>query len=387
MGLGARIAARARRLGSLPFDEFVELALYDPEGGFYATGGGAGRRGDFVTSPEVGPLFGAVVANWLDDLWWSLGQPDPFTVVESGAGRGALAIAVLDASPACAPALRYVLVERSPVLRARHAEHLALEVPAWALGPAADVDEEGSRPLPGTGPLVVSLGELPAFRFSGAIVANELLDNLPFRLLERTASGWAEVRVAAGDGDELTELLVDAPPALAERGDRLAPGAPVGGRVPVQRQAAAWVADARALLDGGRLLVADYADATASLASRPWSEWVRTYRGHERGGHPLDRPGEQDVTCEVAVDQLAAAVGAPSTDSSQADFLRAHGIDELVEEGRRVWEERGGVGDLAAVRGRSRVQEAAALLDPAGLGAFRVVEWDSPPDQRAGRVR
>jgi hypothetical protein len=59
----------------------------------------------------------------------------------------------------------------------------------------------------------------------------------------------------------------------------------------------------------------------------------------------------------------------------QHEFLRSHGIDELVEEGRRIWDERAHLGDLAAIRARSRVTEAEALCDPDGLGAFRVVEW------------
>ena len=76
-------------------------------------GGRAGRRGDFITSAEVGPLFGAVVARALDAWWDELGSPDPFVVVDAGAGVGTLARAVLAAGPACAAALRYVLVERS----------------------------------------------------------------------------------------------------------------------------------------------------------------------------------------------------------------------------------------------------------------------------------
>jgi hypothetical protein len=59
----------------------------------------------------------------------------------------------------------------------------------------------------------------------------------------------------------------------------------------------------------------------------------------------------------------------------QADWLRAHGIDQLVEDGRAVWRERAAIGDLAALRARSRVGEAEALLDPEGLGAFSVLEW------------
>jgi hypothetical protein len=120
------------------------------------------------------------------------------------------------------------------------------------------------------------------------------------------------------------------------------------------------------------VVVFDYASTSADLAGRPWSEWLRTYRGHERGGHPLERLGEQDITCEVPVDQLPP----PARDVTQAEWLRDHGIDELVEQGRAIWRERAAIGDLEAVRARSRVTEADALLDPNGLGAFRVLEWD-----------
>ena len=114
---------------------------------------------------------------------------------------------------------------------------------------------------------------------------------------------------------------------------------------------------------------------TAALADRPVDDWLRTYRDHERGDGPLDGPGRQDITCEVAVDQLVAAVGAPVDDRTQPDWLRHWGIDGLVEEGRRVWEERAGVGDLEALRARAASVEAEALTDPTGLGAFRVLEW------------
>ena len=92
---------------------------------------------------------------------------------------------------------------------------------------------------------------------------------------------------------------------------------------------------------------------------------------------PTESPGSQDITCEVAIDQLAE-VAPPSASSTQAAWLTEHGIDELVEEGRRVWAERSGVGDLAAMRARSRVAEAEALRDPDGLGAFVVLEWRRP---------
>ena len=89
----------------MPFSEFMAEALYGPDG-FYTTGGRAGRRGDFITSPEVGPLFGAVVARYLDAEWQRIGRPGEFTVVDAGAGPGTLARSVLAAGPECSSAMR-----------------------------------------------------------------------------------------------------------------------------------------------------------------------------------------------------------------------------------------------------------------------------------------
>jgi SAM-dependent MidA family methyltransferase len=326
-----RIAAR----GPLPWSEVVDLALYDPDHGFYAAGRGAGRRRDFLTSPEVGPLFGAVVARALDSWWDAAGRPDRWTVVEVGAGPGTLARTVAAAAPRCAAALTYVQVDRA----------------------APAPDHPGG--VPAEGPVTV--------------LANELLDNVPFDLAERVPAGWAEVRVGLADG-ALAEVLApfDRLPEACRSVE-----APVGARVPIQGMAQAWLAEALALARpeaGGRVVLLDYAGTTPALAERPQEEWLRTYRGHARGGAPLARLGEQDITCEVCVDQLAQ-VAPPTADRSQAAWLAVHGIGELVDEGRRVWAERAHLGDLEAVRARSRVTEAEALLDPRGLGAFRVLEW------------
>jgi SAM-dependent MidA family methyltransferase len=85
--------------------------------------------------------------------------------------------------------------------------------------------------------------------------------------------------------------------------------------------------------------------------------------------------GTADITTEVCIDQLAWAAGPPSSVQRQSTFLHAHGIDALVEEGRHIWNERAHLGDLAAIRGRSRITEAEALLNRDGLGGFHVVEW------------
>jgi SAM-dependent MidA family methyltransferase len=182
------------------------------------------------------------------------------------------------------------------------------------------------------------------------------------------------VHVGVGDdGRQLVETLVPASPLLAELAGALAPGAPPGARIPLQHGAAAWLRSAFDRVERGRVVVIDYADTTASMATRG-TDWLRTYAAHGRGGHPIASPGDQDVTTEVATDQLAR-LRPPDTDRSQAGFLAAHAIDELVDEGRRTWSERAHLGDLKAIRGRSRITEAQALTDPSGLGAFRVLEW------------
>jgi len=373
---GAVLRALIARHGPVGFDVLMDTALYHPVHGFYASGGRAGRRGDFLTSPEVGPLFGAVLASALDEWWREVGNPAVFVVVEAGAGPGTLARAVLQARPACSHALRYVLVETSAAQRAMHGTGLPIEDAASAFASITVFDDDEPRVELPDGPIVVSLPHLPKVPGPCLVVANELLDNLPVALAERAASGWHEIRVGIAE-EELVEVRVPLRGEDTALLDRLAPDAEPGARVPLQRAAAGWVSEALRLAGpDGHVVAIDYATTTADLATRPQGDWLRTYRSHARGTHPLDDLGSQDITCEVAVDQLGVT---PIANRSQVEWLRAHGIDLLVEEGRRSWEERAHLGDLEAVRARSRITEADALVDPAGLGAFRVLEWSPTP--------
>ena len=330
-----------RGSGPIAFERFMELALYGAEG-FYtrADGGSAGRRGDFITSPEVGPLFGAVIARYLDAEWERIGRPEEFTVVDAGAGPGTLARSVLAARPACVDVLRYVAVEVSAGQRARHPDGIE------------------------------SVAAMPADAFDGVVIANELLDNLPFRLAVFDA-GWREAFVDLGTDGRFVEVLsapFDPAPSF------LPAAAQFGARAPLIDRAAAFVADARRLVRAGSVVAIDYATPiTAMLAGRPYRDWLRTYRNNERGDHYLAAPGTQDITIDVPIDQLPE----PDAVRSQAQFLQRWGIDELVEEGKRIWEEQAARPGLEAMKMRSRVSEAEALLDPAGLGAFLVAEWRS----------
>jgi SAM-dependent MidA family methyltransferase len=371
------LADRIHRAGPVPFSTFVEAALYDPETGFFATGRGAGRAGgDFVTSPEVGPLFGACVARALDQWWHELGDPDPFVVMEAGAGSGRLCREVLRAGPACLPALRYVLVERSAELREAQRERLTVEPFEHALGPSSPDLSDGGMPMPveGSGPIVSALEELPALTVDGVVIANELLDNLPFDLVERDATGWLEIRVGVTQAGAFYEAPIRASEEIVSWLADL--DAPVGARLPVQREIEAWVDGCATRLRRGAVLLIDYAADLDDMVERG-NEWLRTYRDHARGLDPLVDPGTQDITTDVLLPTLrrdARRAGFTiATESSQADWLRSVGIDELVAEGRAQWEAGAARGDLEALAGRSRITEAAALTDPAGLGAHTVI--------------
>ena len=371
----------------MPVSEYVEAALYDESEGFYQAGGQAGRAGDFLTAPEVGPLFGAVIARAIDTWWRDCGCPQPFPVYEWGAGPGTLARAVIAAEPEAlrSGALCWHAIERSAAQRTQHPEHRS--VVSSATGPAE--------------PSAV-----------GVVLANELLDNLPFDLYERRGEGWFEIRIAedldedrqfatvavplpesSGVSKELSSLVNPpssrgapvpggalAPHGLPDSGGAPVPGAHYDGDpgqgVIVARQMAArdWLTDALASLRSGRVVVLDYGGTTVDLANR--GAWLRTHRGHSGGDSSrwLKDPGTCDITADVAIDQLQL-VRKADFDRAQAEFLQAHGIDELVAEGRQQWEQSAHIGDLSALRARSRIREAEALCDPSGMGAFRALEW------------
>ena len=388
--VGQRIASRIAARGPMPVSEYVEACLYDPDGGFYMRPGGGragGRSGHFLTAPEVGPLFGTVLSRALDRWWRELGEPEPFTVIDSGAGPGTLARSVLAAEPGCmaAGALRLVLVELSPAQRALHPEHPIVTT-------AARVRDA-----------------LPQGAPAGVVVANELLDNLPFDIVRRTADGWEELRVTVDQASGRRGFSLVTGPAPAELVAGL-PEVAVGARVPLQRAARSWVTAAHEALGAGRVVAFDYGADTRALAERAGPSeygagtqalavragpseygadrragagpeddlarglgWLRTHRHHQGGSSWLVEPGSCDISADVALDQVQSVHRAQVC--TQAEFLRAHGIDELVAEGNAAWAERADVGDLPALQARSRAREAEALLDPAGMGGFNVLAW------------
>jgi SAM-dependent MidA family methyltransferase len=347
MTLKQRMINEIANNGPMPFERFMGISLYDPRGFFGGRALRSRRSGDFLTSPEVSGLFGETLATYVKAVRDRIGEP--IQVVEAGAGSGSLLRALLSVIDVDA-----VAVEVSPAARAVLSD----------LVPVAEEMPETVR---------------------GVIIANELLDNLPMALAQRVEGSWRERWVAVED-DSL--VFVDAPPRPEVIDWLEAYAGPVqdGGWVEVQRAARDWVTRAVASLEVGSLLVIDYGDIADNLLPRRRDGTLRTYRSHHLGPHPLDEPGETDITADVNFTALLD-LHSSATLHRQDDFLASLGLRDRLSHLRREELEAARSGDEAKrLKLRTLKTEAETLVHPRGLGDFRVLEIDKhqePPD-RAG---
>jgi len=351
--------ARIDREGPVRFDRFQADALYAADG-FYATGGAAGRGGDFLTAVEVSIGFASCVATELDARWRSAGQPDPYIVVEGGAGAGTLCGDVFGLSPECLRALRWVMVESSKAQREAAMARLASET-------FANADEIPVAAM-------ADLGQLRLASPAHVVLANELLDNLAVRVVRR-GDQWEELFVALahqrGDGQQLQELWLPLGESAARRAEHYGAAVEDGAEFPLADHAVQWIGRALDVLEpSGLLLAFDYGASTVELASRGRNGWMRTYSRHGRGRSPLEDIGDQDITADVAFDQLP---GSPTLER-QADWLYARGLEQF----------RSGLGSTSPGEGVSATQEARhhvsaidALVNDSGMGAFTAATWRS----------
>ena len=300
--------------GTISFAEYMETALYAPNLGYY-TGGlhKFGASGDFVTAPEISPLFGRCLARQVGEVLAQLGGGE---VLEVGAGSGVLAaelLATLETMD-CAPR-RYRILERSSELCARQAETLAARLPHWRdrIEWCADLPEPG---------------------WVGVVVANELLDALPVYRFEQTEHGVMEHRVGWRE-DRFEWCVLPAEGYLASALEdwqaRYGADLGVGYLSELSLAATAWLATLAERMTQGSILLIDYGYPSREYyhPDRRTGTLACHYR-HRFHDDPFILPGLQDITAHVnftAIAEAAATVGlAVSGYTTQAYFLIATGI-------------------------------------------------------------
>jgi SAM-dependent MidA family methyltransferase len=367
----------------MTFDRFMEMALYEPGLGYYAAlpprpDGQSGALADFQSSPQVHRAFGHVLARKLVRIWEALGRPNPFVIVELGAGAGELAEQILEGlvDASAVPLVEYhaVDVRREGTEEEGTADHRG-DLRGSAGVSAPPLDRAGETPaLPGSFRLdqVTWWGSLADLRRAGVrahcVVSNEFFDALP---VHRVA--WV--------GGKLREIYVDwGETGFVERVDDPSNGAlarwiadgevvpPEGWRGEICLRLVPTFEAIAGLFDRGVVLTIDYGYETADLFQRTEGTLV-AYHRHQWNDDVLRRVGEQDLTSHVdfgAMVRIGRRYGfEPAFLTTQRDFLLRLGLADGVDH----WIARE---STPGQRWQARFA-LAELVRPDGLGRLKVL--------------
>lgn len=313
-----RLRTAATGEGFLRFDRFVDLALYAPHVGYYESPRPRlGSHGDFYTAPQVDPVFGAAVGERVLRTWRQLSRPSRFEIVEVGAGDGTLAADTIRHLHSVLPEevqFTYTLVERSASMRAKSEERLS------SLGASSNVEVRSRGSLGEEGPFV------------GVVVANELLDALPFRRLIWRSGQWRELGVDVS-GPQLKWR--ESEPADPLPAPAVPPGEEEGQVLEVSPVAEGFVRELADHLEGGVALLIDFGAEESELVRAHHAGTLASVRAHRSAANPLAEPGEQDLSAFVNFTRLRAAARRSGLRElafrSQAEALVDWGLPSLLD--------------------------------------------------------
>jgi SAM-dependent MidA family methyltransferase len=360
----------------IPFAEYMERVLYHPQHGYYSTDPvKIGAAGDFVTSPYLGADFGELLAEQFAEMWNVLEYPNPFTLVEMGAGQGLIVQDVLRYLHRhhfeCFEALRYIIVEQSSTLVAQQQQQLANLSQSW-----------GNLQWQ-------TLAEIPQNSIVGCCFSNELVDAFPVHQLVIEAGQLREVYVTVDEQGEFQESIGElSTPKLANYFDwvgvRLpSDDYPNGYRTEVNLAALEWMSAIASRLQCGYLLTIDYGyPATRYYSPSRTQGTLQCYYQHAHHSDPYSHVGRQDVTAHVdftALERQGKLSGLQTVGFTQQGlFLMALGL------GDRLSILSNPNSDLSLQATIQRREALHSLMNPMGLGNFGVL-IQSKGLEKAGR--
>ncbi len=322
--------------GPIRFREFMEMALYYPGLGYYSNPGRViGTRGDFYTSPHLHPLFGAMIARQLMEMWALLGRPSEFYAVEMGAGMGHLCADVYEyllrpagQTPdikAFSNALRYIIIE--PYGHFKKKQQSVFD--SLIRKQTAD----GADTPPHSPEWFRSPDDISGI--TGCILSNELMDALPVHLIVQNET-IREVYVNHNTRGFVEELMNPAP-EIIDYLRRFAINLSQGYRTEINLDVRTWLQNAGSMLDTGFIITIDY-----GYTSREYYDECRSggtllcYCKHAFNENPYQDPGDQDITAHVNFSALKAWGEdiniATSGYCPQGTYLVSSGIDEVITE-------------------------------------------------------
>ena len=356
----AKIRARIAQSGPVRFRDYMQMALYDPEFGYYASQSQkVGKEGDFVTSVSVGECFGLILARRLFAFWEENGRPGAFHIIEPGAHTGTLCADILgEIQSYSAPffeTVHYHLIEATPFLRDAQQATLGKRF----------MGKYSSYP---------SLAEVQGLH--GVVISNELIDAFPVDLVKFQDGKWWQLYVDDSEG-ELT-FIMEEPGDLtlqkfcATLGDTF----PDGYLTEFNPGIASFVQDASSALSSGLMITIDYGHHGEDYYHPARTTGtLQTYHQHQKSDDPLAFPGAIDITCHVdfscVISEATAAGFSEPNLSTQASYLTTHARNWLIS-----LESAGDGGDA----GTNLLRQFQTLTHPAMLGTkFMVLEMHKKP--------
>ena len=354
----------------ITFAEFMELALYHPQLGYYATPGSIiGPQGDFVTSPHMGHDFGEVIAEQFVDMWEALGKPDDFTLMEMGAGQGLVAgdaIAHLHTHhQSCFKCLSYIIVEKSPALKAEQKKRL------------------GKWQQQGLSIVWKNLEDIEAERITGCAFSNELVDAFPVHWVELHAGQLKEMWVVVSEDKGFcavaAELSTNQLAKYFENIDlNLGETYLEGYRTEVNLAAISWLAQVEAKLARGYILTIDYGYTAKRYYSPSRREGtLQCYYRHSHHSDPFIHIGEQDITAHVdftTLEKHGDELGLQTIGFTQQGlFLMALGLGDRLQQLSQPTDPAQPATGQTIQKIMMRREALQQLISPMGLGNFCVL--------------